>query len=322
MTAFYQDMEKEKALNIWIIKPVGKSRGRGISLINDINDVKYSEPMVVQKYLKNPLLLQGYKFDLRIYVLVTSITPLEVFIYREGFARMSTSEYALNSSNLKNLFVHLTNSSVQKHNQNADNTTSDAIIGGTKISLRTLKQRLENLGVDYKNIWEQICEIVVKSLVACQTEIPQNPNCFELFGFDIMIDSQKKCWLIEVNSSPSLARENILDDLVKQQLVDDTIDLIEPLSFDRKKLVQVLERRILAEQGCKSNINTQNNSKQQLNKDLTYILNGKSMRKVGEMPKFIGNYERIAPSEMSDRVVKIVQSYKIGGRVPLKDDYL
>ena len=68
------------------MKPAAKSRGRGINVINDISSVIYGEPMIMQRYLKNPLLLNGYKFDLRIYVLVTSVNPLEIFIYKEGFA--------------------------------------------------------------------------------------------------------------------------------------------------------------------------------------------------------------------------------------------
>jgi hypothetical protein len=89
-------------------------------------------------------------------------------------------------------------------------------------------------------------------LIACQSEIPSNPNCFELFGYDIIVDDNEKCWLLEVNSSPSLARDTILDDLIKQQLVDDIIDLVDPVNFDRSRLIEVLERRIREEQGCKS----------------------------------------------------------------------
>ena len=79
---FHDDQMLEGANNIWIMKPIGKSRGRGIKLINNIANLSYVDNIVVQKYLRNPLLLDGYKFDMRIYVLVTSIHPLEAFVYR------------------------------------------------------------------------------------------------------------------------------------------------------------------------------------------------------------------------------------------------
>lgn len=69
----------------------------------------YAEPIVVQKYLKNPLLLRGYKFDMRIYVLLTSVKPLEAFIYKEGFARLSTEPFNLDPDDLCNNYIHLTN---------------------------------------------------------------------------------------------------------------------------------------------------------------------------------------------------------------------
>lgn len=74
--------EREGKYNYWIMKPAAKSRGRGIQVINEISSVTYGEPMIMQRYLKNPLLLNGFKFDLRIYVLVTSVNPLELFIYK------------------------------------------------------------------------------------------------------------------------------------------------------------------------------------------------------------------------------------------------
>ena len=50
-------------------------------------------------------------------------------------------------------------------------------------------------------------------------------------------------WLLEINSSPSFACDTVLDDMIKQRLVDDTIDLVSPVDFDRKRLFEVLERR-------------------------------------------------------------------------------
>ena len=100
--------------NLWIMKPCGSSRGRGISLVNDISHVCYGDSVVIQKYLSRPLLLDGHKFDLRLYVLVTSFNPLEAFLYDDGFVRMATEPYSTDADSLKNLFVHLTNSSIQK----------------------------------------------------------------------------------------------------------------------------------------------------------------------------------------------------------------
>lgn len=109
-----------------------------------------------------------------------------------------------------------------------------------------------------------------------------------------MIDSDMKCWLIEINSSPSLARDTLLDDMIKQRLIDDIIDLVDPVDFDRKRLFEVLERRI--NEDFKQSTTSNAYNKRLMNRDLTYILNGQVPRRYGEMPKMMGNFERIAPS--------------------------
>ena len=78
--------------NIWICKPSDMSRGRKIFLFQDISDLTYDNQYVVQRYVHDPLLIAGYKFDLRIYVLVTSFHPLKVYLYKEGLARFGTEK--------------------------------------------------------------------------------------------------------------------------------------------------------------------------------------------------------------------------------------
>lgn len=100
------------------MKPSNSSRGRGIHLIDDINEIKSNdEPSVVSRYVTNPLLINGHKFDLRIYVLVTSYEPLKVYVFKEGLTRFASETYS-SKINKNNKFMHLTNYSINKKNEN------------------------------------------------------------------------------------------------------------------------------------------------------------------------------------------------------------
>ncbi|KAG5189003.1 tubulin-tyrosine ligase/Tubulin polyglutamylase, partial [Tribonema minus] len=207
------------ATNIWIMKPVGLSRGRGIEVIDDVSAVRYSDSVVVQRYVGRPLLLGGYKFDLRLYVLVTSFNPLEAFLYREGFARVSTRAYDVTAEGLRDRFVHLTNSSIQA---TRDSPLLDGELhetGGTKASLTYLWARLRRARVPVDRLWSDITALVVKALVACEPGVPAQPNAFELFGFDVLVDAALRPWLLEVNASPQMDRDHALDRRVKEALI-------------------------------------------------------------------------------------------------------
>jgi tubulin polyglutamylase TTLL5 len=78
--------------------------------------VPIDEQLIASKYINNPLLINGLKFDIRIYVLITSMDPWRIYIYNEGLARFASEEY--DSSNIKtNKFAHLTNYSINKKNE-------------------------------------------------------------------------------------------------------------------------------------------------------------------------------------------------------------
>ncbi|EER09284.1 conserved hypothetical protein, partial [Perkinsus marinus ATCC 50983] len=112
--AYTNNRSLDPPKTMWILKPVSLSRGRGISVISDISEVHYREPSIIQEYIEKPLLLDEYKFDLRVYVLVMSFNPLEAYIYKEGFARLATVKYSSSPSNYRNRLMHLTNTSVQR----------------------------------------------------------------------------------------------------------------------------------------------------------------------------------------------------------------
>jgi hypothetical protein len=90
----YQKLKQhESKKNVWIIKPANACQGRGIYIVDDINDVNVDETSVISKYITNPLLINGHKFDLRIYVCITSYEPLRVYVHQEGLARFASETY-------------------------------------------------------------------------------------------------------------------------------------------------------------------------------------------------------------------------------------
>lgn len=268
-------------------------------------DVPISEPAVVQQYVTNPLLLDGFKFDLRLYVLVTSFAPLECFLYEEGFGRLSTLPFRLDAQSLSNKFIHLTNSSVQKDNPNTQLAAVESNEGGSKISLATLKQKLSSKGIDVQQVWNDIDKLIIKTLLCVEDSITPSPSSFELFGFDVLIDDTLRPYLIEVNASPSMGLDTELDRVIKPRLIKDTINLVDPLPFNRWYLSYLLERRLMTgifeERAPKNKAEKQ----QRLNEMMYYLLNQQKPRMLGEMPQKMGLYRRLAPSPVYDQLLKM-----------------
>ena len=90
--------------------------------------------------------------------------------------------------------------------------------------------------------WSRIFDVIIKSMISGENSIfnaikktcIHRTNCFELFGYDILIDSDLKPWLIEINLSPSLACESPLDIIIKSNLMADTLCMVGVKRFDRK----------------------------------------------------------------------------------------
>ena len=232
----------------WIMKPTGKAQGKGIFLINSLQQTKRwanasyvggphdgvstkgEEAYVVSRYVDDPLLVGGYKFDLRLYVVVTRFRPLRAFVSRLGFARFCAAKYVSprsESGDLGDHYAHLTNVAVQKKN-----AQYNAAHGG-KWSLENLRLFLESArGAEATaRLWRELDAVILKSLRAVQNVMHNDAHCFELYGYDMLIDASLKPWLIEVNASPSLSATTEDDRDAKLAVIRDALAAAVPESF-------------------------------------------------------------------------------------------
>lgn len=293
----YDDWEAVRNQNpssLWIWKPVSSSCGRGIRVLSaqlqpGMAQVLSRKSGVVQQYVANPLLIQGFKFDMRIYVVVTSYDPLKVYLNDEGLVRFATEQFSTNLDSLRCRTMHLTNYSVNKlssayvHNFDGrpdaagnmpcaeaaaaagrqsvsgewedplDGSDDDEGGGGkggaagpSKWSLDELRQWFAKEGWDWSVCKERMIDLIIKTLIAVEPIIVSSwhrgmgvrgdpkgrsgpkpsQSCFEVYGFDILLDDELKPWLLEVNVSPSLSSSSPLDKRIKTQLVADTLTLL------------------------------------------------------------------------------------------------
>lgn len=223
----------------WIMKPCGKARGIGIFLVNKLSQLKKwsrdsktsnfvpptsKDTYVISKYIDNPLLIGGKKFDLRLYVLVTSFRPLKCYMFKLGFCRFCTVKYNANVSELDNMFVHLTNVSIQKTGDDYN-----AVHGG-KWTVQNLRLYLESTrGKEVTDkLFDEIDWQIVHSLKAVAGVISNDRHCMECYGYDIIIDDNLKPWLIEVNASPSLTSTTSSDRIMKYKLMNDVLNIVIP----------------------------------------------------------------------------------------------
>ncbi|XP_012168225.1 probable tubulin polyglutamylase TTLL2 isoform X2 [Bombus terrestris] len=208
---------------VWICKPVGQSQGKGIFLFRKLSDLTYDNAAVVQRYIENPFLIGGYKFDLRLYVCVPSYRPLTIYLYKEGLARFATEKFSL--EHLNDPFRHLTNFSLNKLGPGYSEK-KERVGSGCKWTFRQLRRYFEQAGYYDWFLWQRIACLVSLTILSQAASIPKSSNCFEFFGFDVLIDKNLKPWLLEVNLSPALSNDCEIDSEVKKPLLHDLFDLL------------------------------------------------------------------------------------------------
>ncbi|XP_055599056.1 tubulin glycylase 3A-like [Uranotaenia lowii] len=219
-------------LNIWIVKPGNKCRGRGIHLMNNIKQIitMVNPPIVsktryvIQKYIERPLIIHNTKFDIRQWFMITSVQPLIIWFYKESYLRFSSQQY-----NLMNYHesVHLTNHAIQKKYHNA--VRDERLPHENMWDCHTFQAYLRQIG-KYEmwsdRIYPGMQKAIIGTLLACQENMDRRPNTFELYGADFMITEDFFPWLIEINSSPDLAPSTSVTARLCPQCVEDTIRVV------------------------------------------------------------------------------------------------
>ncbi|KAF8793194.1 Tubulin polyglutamylase TTLL4 like protein [Argiope bruennichi] len=217
----------------WIVKPCASARGTGVKVIYKWSQVPKNRPFVVQRYISDPYLINGSKFDLRVYVMVPSIEPLRIYIFKDGLVRFASEKYSLANKSFANRFIHLTNYSINKKSSSYTSNDDETMCQGHKWSLKSFWDYMSNSGIDVEKIQATIRDMIIKTIISAEGPIcrmlknhaKKSYNCFELFGFDIMLDKDLHPWLLEVNISPSLHTKSMLDSSVKGPLVKDMLNI-------------------------------------------------------------------------------------------------
>ena len=165
--------------------------------------------VVVQKYIERPLLINNKKIDIRLYVLLTDVDPLQLYIFNDGIVSFCTDDFSTDSEQFKNKFVHLSNYSINKNNEKYNSKEH-------RWKLSSLwKYMKSERGTDCDLLWEKTKDVCLKSILCGLDKIREDSkekqkshySSFKLIGIDIMFDEDLKPWLLEVKILNNLLME-------------------------------------------------------------------------------------------------------------------
>lgn len=192
------------------------NRGNGINLAyahqivsiiskKKVNNNGCPRTYIVQSYINNPFLYNNRKFDIRHYMMITSVNGiLKGYWYQDGYIRTSSEIFDIEDIN--NKYIHLTNDAIQKHGDDYGKYEA-----GNKVSYTEFQRYLDSAhpAKKYsfeKSILPQMRKLAYDAIRAnfLNMDSKKKLNNFEIYGMDFMIDSNFKPWLIEINANPCL----------------------------------------------------------------------------------------------------------------------
>lgn len=215
----------------WLLKPKNAARGKGIQLVGDPAEVPMESSWMVQEYLENPHTMHGRKYVLRLYVLVSSVSPFRVYLYHQGFAKLASMPY--DEENANNPYSYLTNPDVNALNLDAD-------VPVEFVDFERYRAWLREQGHDDEALFAKIEDMVALTCLAALEPMRERSRvigadtrgCYELMGIDCLIDADIKPWILECNLSPSLEvcagpeSGGDIEERIKGSIVADMVEML------------------------------------------------------------------------------------------------
>ncbi|MGH0188820.1 UNVERIFIED_CONTAM: hypothetical protein FKN15_031579 [Acipenser sinensis] len=209
--ATYINFRQER--QVWICKPTGLNQGRGIFLLKTAKDMedfhsrlqnieenplykkipfKSPQARIVQRYVQNPLLLEGKKFDVRSYFLIASTVPYMVF-FRHGYVRLTCESYDPNSNDLT---AHLTNQYMQKKNPLYNDLKEETVWSMERFNdyVNEKSRAAKGLPEDwvYTVFATRMQQIMMHCFLAVKSKLECKLGYFDFIGCDFLIDEDFK----------------------------------------------------------------------------------------------------------------------------------
>ena len=146
-------------------------------------------------------------------------------LYQPGYVRLSLNEYSTENFE-KNKITHLTNNSVQKNHPEYLNMKESSIWSIEKLVKYLIEQgKIKDEGEYREKVEKKIIEIMRLVFVTVKDKLDKKYGCFELFGFDMLIDDELNPRLIEINTNPALFTDTTTQKELLPKLVDDIITM-------------------------------------------------------------------------------------------------
>jgi len=215
---------KIKNNNLWIIKQKEENTDIKAHFFKSLENIP--KEFVMSKYLTNPHLIDGKKYHLRLYVLVSGIKPLRIYLYNEGFAYIARQKFSLDGKHYDNKGIHLTNYFTNK------------------INLFEYRNYLKKENIDLMLFREKLLDIIIKTVISgyeyLLTKLDEynlnDRSFFNLFGYDFIVDSNYDPYLLKVSKRPNLGINGKVDKVINEKIFIDTLNIIGliPFTHDEK----------------------------------------------------------------------------------------